>query len=84
MRIENIANNAGDKHYELTIIGKTAEELEAFGEFTQFTADFIEEETTMTNPEPRWSITIIGEDITKKDFRAAVTAELKEFRKTQK
>jgi len=76
MRIDNIANNKGDKTYELTIIGKESE-LQKFAEFTKYTADFIEEELN-----DGFSMTIMSAwEWNKKEFRAQVTAELKEFRK---
>ena len=76
MRIENIANNKEDNTFELTIFG-TESEVEAFGDFTQFTSDFIEEELN-----DEYSITIMGNTgCGKKDFRSEVTAELKAFRK---
>lgn len=76
MRIENIANEAGDYYYEVTIIG-TEEEVNQYATYTKFTADFIEEEYNGD-----YSITVIGTSANKKDFRATVTKELKEFRKS--
>ena len=78
MRIENIANQIDYNFYELTIIG-TEQEVESFAQFTKHTADFIEDELDGT-----FSITIIGRDNTKKEFRKNVTAELKAFRKANK
>ena len=76
MRIENIANRKEDNTFEITIIG-TEDQIESFESFTKFTADFIEEELN-----DEFSITIMGNTgFGKKDFRSAVTAELKEFRK---
>lgn len=77
MRVQNIAYSTEHKIYELQIIG-TEQEVEEYGSFTRFTADMIEEEI-----HDEYSITIISNElfITKKEFRAAVTAELKEFRK---
>jgi len=78
MRISNIANNKADNTYEVLIIG-TEQDVNAFEAFTKFTADFIEEE--LNN---EFSITIMGNTgFGKKDFRAEVTRELKEFRKTK-
>ncbi len=76
IRILNIANKKADTTYELSIIG-TEKEVEEFGGFTQFTADFIEEEQN-----GEFSITIMGNTgFGKKDFKEVVTKELKEFRK---
>ncbi len=76
MRIANISNNKGDKTYEVEIIG-TEKEVNEFAEFTSFTADFIEEELN-----DEFSITIMGNTgYGKKDFRAEIVRELKEFRK---
>ena len=79
MRISNIANNKGDQTYELTIIG-TENEVEEFSSFTQYLADFVEDEYN-----GEFSITIMGSmEFSKKEFRATVTEELKNFRKTLK
>ena len=76
MRIENIANQANDRYYELTIIGTEAE-IEAYHAFTKHTTDFIEEELN-----EEYSITVISShfDTSKKEFRAEITADLKAFR----
>ncbi len=78
MRISNIANNKADNTYEIVVIG-TEQEVNDFETFTKFTADFIEEELN-----EEFSITIMGNTgFGKKDFKAEVTRELKEFRKTK-
>ena len=78
MRIANISNKKQDETFELEIQG-TEQEVEDFSNFTQFTSDFIEEEG-----EDLFSITIMGNTgFGKKDFRAEVTKELKEFRKNK-
>jgi len=79
MKISNIANSKADSTYELVVIG-TEQEVNAFETFTKFTADFIEEELN-----EKFSITIMGNTgFGKKDFKAEVTRELKEFRKINK
>lgn len=80
MRIENIANQAYDNCYELTIVG-TEKEVESFAQFTQYTTDFMEEGQF----EGEFEVTVMGNDgFGKKEFRAAVAAELKAFRKANK
>lgn len=79
MRISNIANKKADKTLELEIIG-TLEEVEGFGAFTEYTADFVEDRGY-----GEYSITIMGRNREgKKDFKGYVVAELKEFRKKLK
>ena len=75
MRIQNISNKKADNTYELEVVGTEAQ-VEAYQEFTQFTADFIEEEE-----DGNFSITIMScNSFSKKEFRQEVTQELKEFR----
>jgi hypothetical protein len=77
MRIENIANQANDKVLEASVIGTQAE-VEGFGSHTQFTADFVEEESN-----DEWSISIMApNDWGKKEFKKELAAELKAYRKT--
>ena len=76
MRISNIANSKGDNTYEMMVIG-TEQELEMFQVFTQFGADFIEEEN-----EEEYSMVIMGSmEFSKKEFKERLVAELREFRK---
>jgi len=76
MRIANQPNNANDTTYEYLVIG-TYKEVEAFGSFTQYEADFIEEELN-----DEYSINIMtSNESSKKEFKQALVAELKAFRK---
>ena len=80
MRIANIKNNKGDNTYEVYIIGSEAD-INAYQLYTNLTADFVEEELN-----DEFSITIMSDQwaSNKKEFRAEVVADLKEFRLTNK
>ncbi len=74
MRIENIQNKAGDRCYELAVIGTEAQ-VEEFHEFTSFESDFVEDQGN-----GNFSITIMTKwACNKKEFRQELTQELKEF-----